>query len=218
MSTYKRVNGNLIIENTSVGGSYTGNITLNTDTVQINGNLDVLGNLTYIETTELKVDDPFITVAGNNTGNIANAVFQGQGLVTQTSSSTFAGLRFYNNTLTWQISPSVDANGAPIVAYSDLASVSGSSPGGPELAIQINVGNTFYGNSSLTYDYSNSSLILNGYQAFGNIVTAPTITANSVNLYHNAVGTGGTGLYFNSSSGSDELISKTKAITFSLVF
>lgn len=217
MTTYKRINGNLIIENTSASGNYTGNITMNTHTVRINGNLDVMGNLTYIETTELKVDDPFITVAANNTGTTGNAVFQDQGLVTQTSGNTFAGLRFHNGTLTWQISPSVDANGAPIVAYTDLATASASSPGGPNLAVQINVGNTFYGNAAFSYDYANARLILNGYQEFGNINYTPAIVGNGLNLYHSQAGTGDTGLYFNSLATSDELISKTKAVIFGLV-
>lgn len=215
MTTYKRVNGDYIIFSINDND----NVIIDTNTVKIYGNLDIVGNLTYIETTELIVDDPFITVAGNNAGIIANATFQQQGLVTQTSSATYAGLRFNNGTLTWQISPSVDANGAPITAYSDITSAeSDAAPGAPENAIQFNVANTFTGSGNLLFDTGNAKLTLTGHEVFGNIVTAPTTVANSVALYHNAQGLGGTGLYVKSFTVEDELVSKAKAIVFAIIF
>lgn len=215
MTTYKRVDGDYTIFSINDND----NVIIDTNTVKIYGNLDIVGNLTYIETTELIVDDPFITVAGNNAGIIANATFQQQGLVTQTSSATYAGLRFNNGTLTWQISPSVDANGAPITAYSDITSAaSGANPGAPENAIQFNVANTFTGSGNLLFDTGNAKLTLTGHEVFGNIVTAPTAVANSVALYHNAQGSGGTGLYVKSFTVEDELVSKAKAIVFAIIF
>jgi hypothetical protein len=215
MTTYKRVDGDYTIFSINDND----NVIIDTNTVKIYGNLDIVGNLTYIETTELIVDDPFITVAGNNAGIIANATFQQQGLVTQTSSATYAGLRFNNGTLTWQISPSVDANGAPITAYSDITSTSSAAnPGAPENAIQFNVANVFTGSGNLLFDTGNAKLTLTGHEVFGNIVTAPTTVANSVALYHNAQGSGGTGLYVKSFTVEDELVSKAKAIVFAIIF
>ena len=121
MSTYKRIDGDYNI--TTINSDDDINIT--TNTVTINGNLNVVGELTYIEVNELKVDDPFILVAANNTGSFASPTFPDQGLVTQTSSGTYAGIRFDNGNATWQISPSVYSNGAPIVAYANIAQGSG---------------------------------------------------------------------------------------------
>lgn len=200
---------------------YVGPQTINgwAGTLTVHGNLDVVGNVTYIETNELTVDDPFITVAGNNNGTTGTAQFQQQGLVAQTSSNTFAGIRFNNPTLTWQISPSVDANGAPISAYTDIGTAAAGSVGGPLYSIQYHdAGNVFGGSSYYSVDYANSRVTLNGHQVFGNIGTAPTAVANSVAVYHNEIGSGGTGLYVKSAAVEDELVSKTKAIVFGIIF
>jgi hypothetical protein len=37
-------------------------------------------------------------------------------------------------------------------------------------------------------------------------------------IYSNVVGAGGTGLYFTSAAANDELVSKSKAIVFSIIF
>lgn len=215
MPTHKRIDGDYVITTTN-SGDFT---VFNTHTLQINGNLDVIGNLTTIETTELKVDDPFITVAANNTGNLGTAVFAEQGLVTQTSANTFAGLRFNNGTLTWQISSNVDADGAPISAYTDIGVATAGSVGGPLNSVQFHdAGNVFGGSAYYSVDAANSRVILQGDQLFGNIGSAPSAVANSVALYHKEQGSGGTGLYFRNTATEDELVSKSKAIVFSIIF
>ena len=167
MPTQKRIDGDYVITTINPPDD----VIVNTNTMVINGNLDVVGNLTYIETTELKVDDPFITVAANNTGTLGTATFQEQGLVTQTSANTFAGLRFNNSTQTWQISPSVDANGAPLSAYVTLDTGGTGTPGAPSTSIQFNASGVFAGNAALTFDVANAAVVLQGHQVFGNIGT-----------------------------------------------
>lgn len=286
------INGHLDVEgNFTVNGSFaninaTDNVHITSPLTTITGNLNVVGNVTYIDVSELTVDDPFITVAANNTGNMATADFQSQGLVAQTSSNTYAGirfnngantwqispyvagngepitayanlatsigsfliaapdnagnvsaatwptqglvahssgntyagLRFNNDTLTWQISSSVDANGAPIGAYADIAFASAAIPGGPQYAVQFNVGNVFTGTGNLLFDDTINQLKLNGHTTYGNLGTDPLPVVDSTNLYHKPVGVGGTGLYFNSPADADELVSRRKAIVFGLIF
>jgi hypothetical protein len=207
MSTYKNVSGDYTITVDNGQGLMT-----------INGDLNVRGNATYIDVKELKVDDPFITVAANNSGSGSGAAFPEQGLVAQTGTGTYAGLRFNNPTSTWQISPSVDANGSPISAYFDIASASSASPGAPENAVQFNVGNSFTGSADFLFDAGNVQLTLVGHQIFGNIGSAPPAVANSVAVYHNQVGGGGTGLYARTSAAQGELVNKSKAIIFGLIF
>ena len=214
MPTQKRIDGDYVITTINPPDD----VIVNTNTMVINGNLDVVGNLTYIETTELKVDDPFITVAANNTGTLGTATFQEQGLVTQTSANTFAGLRFNNSTQTWQISPSVDANGAPLSAYVTLDTGGTGTPGAPSTSIQFNASGAFAGNAALTFDVSNAAVVLQGHQVFGNIGTAPAAVANSVAVFHNVVAEGDTGLYVTSAAGTQELISKQRAVFYSLIF
>lgn len=215
MATTKQVNGDYTITTVSSND----NVFVNTHTVIINGNLDVVGNVTYIETNDLIVDDPFITVAANNSGTFGNALFPQQGLVTQTSNTTHAGLRFNNVTDSWEVSSNVYANGAAITAYEAIGN--GGPPGGDLYTVQFHApGNVLAGVPEFRVDLANSAVVLQGQQVFGNLQPfAPIAVANSVSLYHNApAGSGGTGLYFKSLTQEDELVSKTKAIVFSIIF
>lgn len=215
MPTYKRIDGDYVIT-TINSNDY---MVVNTHTLEVNGNLNVRGNLTYIEVTELKVDDPFITVAANNSGVIANALFQNQGLVAQTSANTFAGLRFNNPTEEWEISANVAANGAPITPYQALATSAATAPGGNVGDIQFkNSGNTFSGNAAFNFDEANASVSLQGLLVLGNVGAAPTATANAATLYNAAEGSGGTGVYVKSTTVDDELVSKSAAIVFAIIF
>jgi hypothetical protein len=52
----------------------------------------------------------------------------------------------------------------------------------------------------------------------GNIGATPTATANAAALYNKAEGSGGTGVYVKSSAVDDELVSKSAAIVFAIIF
>lgn len=205
MTTYKFTSDDYYV---TIGPTVDGN---GTGTMTISGNLNVVGNVTYIHTSNLIIDDPFITVAANNPGTIDY-----MGMIAQTSNSTYAGLQFNALTSQWEISPSVDANGVPIFPYAPIATGNGS-PGAPNSAVQFNNGGNFGGNVNLTYDDANSRLYLTGHEVFGNIGTTPTPVSNAVAVYNKAVGSGGTGLYVVSNTVDDELVSKSKAIVFAII-
>lgn len=215
MATYKRIDGDYVI--TTINSA--DNMEINTHTLQINGNLVVSGNLTYIEVNELTVDDPFITVAANNTGNIANALFPNQGLVTQTSANTFAGIRFNNALLTWEISPGVDADGDAITPYAAIGTAAAGAPGGNVGDIQFKGGaNNFSGNSVFKIDPSQGSVTLLGHLVLGNLGAVPATVANTAILYANTPGAADSGVYVSSPAVQDELVSRTRAIAFGLIF
>ena len=198
----------------TTSGDYTITVANGLGLLTINANLDVVGNITYINSSELKVTDPFITVAANNNGAI-----QSMGLVAQKTTTSFAGLRFNTVSGDWEISDSVDANGAPISAYVTIASGNiSTSPGAPVNSVQFNNAGTFGGNSKFTFDVVNSKLGITGQVVLGNIATTPTATANSAALYNATEGSGGTGVYVRSNTVDDELCSKTKAIVFGIIF
>jgi hypothetical protein len=199
------------VKNTS--GNYTITVADGLGLLTINADLDVIGNITYIDSSELKVTDPFITVAANNNGAI-----QSMGLVAQKTTTTFAGLRFNTVSGDWEISDSVDANGAPISAYVTIASGTvGGTPGAPVNSVQFNNAGVFGGNSKFTFDSANTKVGITGQLVLGNIVSTPTATANSAALYNATEGAGGTGVYVRSTTVDDELISKRKALAYSLV-
>jgi hypothetical protein len=197
----------------TTSGDYTITVANGLGLLTINADLDVVGNITYIDSSELKVTDPFITVAANNNGAI-----QSMGLVAQKTTTTFAGLRFNTVSGDWEISDSVDANGAPISAYVTIASGNiSTSPGAPVNSVQFNNAGTFGGNSKFTFDSANTKVGITGQLVLGNIATTPAATANSAALYNNTEGAGGTGVYVRSTTVDDELISKRKALAYSLV-
>ena len=199
MSTYHNTSGNLTM--TGNGGAAT--LTINYAEAVINGNLTYTGNLTTV--------DDFIVVAANNTGAITD-----MGMLAQTSPTTFAGLRFDTASNTWQVSNSVYSNGAANAqSYSTLST--GGAIGGSNTEIQFNNNGTFGGNVNFKFDYANSQLTLKGAQAFGNTAT-PTNVSNAIVVYSNVVSGGGTGLYVTSSSAAGELVSKSKAIVYSIIF
>lgn len=214
MPTYKRIDGDYTI--TTVNPADV--VTIDAHTTQVVGNLNVVGNLTYIDVTDLRVEDPFITVAANNSGSGNTALFTSQGLVAQTGTGTYAGIRFNNFSSTWQISPNVDFRGDPITAYTPISTTT-TLPGGPLNSLQYKAGNaTFNGDSALLFDAANSQITLQGHMVFGNIGAAPTATANSVAIYNDQTGSGGTGLFVKSSTVEDELVSRNRAVVFGLIF
>ena len=197
----------------TTSGDYTITVANGLGLLTINADLDVVGNITYIDSTELKVTDPFITVAANNNGAI-----QSMGLVAQKTTTSFAGLRFNTVSGDWEISDSVDANGAPISAYVTIASGNiTTSPGAPVNSVQFNNAGAFGGNSKFTFDSANTKVGITGQLVLGNIASTPAATANSAALYNATEGAGGTGVYVRSTTVSDELISKRKALAYSLV-
>jgi len=215
MTTHKRTQGDYVIT-TIDPQDYT---RINTHTVEINGNLNVRGNLTYIEVTELRVDDPFITVAANNSGSGAGAAFPNQGVVAQTGTGTFAGLRFHNDTGEWQISSSVNATGDPITAYQPIGVATAGLPGAPVDSLQFNAGlDTFGGSANLLYHAANSEIALRGHVSLGSSIAPPGTTADAVNVYGGAEGAGGTGVYVRSATVNDELVSRSAAIVYSIIF
>jgi hypothetical protein len=202
MATYKNISDDWYI-------SLDGGI----GTIYIDGNLDVTGNITYV--SEIAVNDAFIIVAANNVGSVND-----MGLIATVNANTgtYAGLRFDTVANTWQISSRVFANGAPITAYANLAAGGTGIPGGNINDIQINNGSGgFTASNNFEFDIANSKLTLIGHQALANVAT-PANVSNSVVIYSNAVSAGGTGLYFTSAAANDELVSKSKAIVFSIIF
>jgi hypothetical protein len=205
MATHKRVDGTYYIETIN----NIDNVEITTHTVKVFGNLDVQGNITYIDTTELDITDPFITLAANNNGTYSNI-----GILAQktTGPNAYASLRFNTTTGTWQIS-------ADNSSFANIVTGTGTTPpGGANTNIQFNDGGVFGGNVNYSFDVANVKVTLQGHQVFGNIATAPAAVANSVAVYHNAEGSGGTGLYVKSPSVEDELVSKSKAIVFAIIF
>lgn len=204
MSTYKNVSNDYTIDCGLVGNVYTGTFTVNAANIIQNGNITTTGNSV--------ISIPFLTVAANNTGAITD-----MGLLAQTSSNTFAGLRFDTTINAWQISTSVNGSGGPVQAYANIATGT-TSAAGSNTQVQFNQSGAFGASGNLTFDYTNNALKIQGYEVLGNIGSAPATPSNAVAMYNNTVGGGGTGIYVLSSQVDDELVSKSKAIVYGIIF
>ena len=172
MKTVKRINGDYNI--TSVGASDNVNVTAHT--VNVTGNLEVTGNLTYIDTETLQIQDPVIVLNKGDT-YAANA-----GIVTHKTSNTFAGLRWSNSAGAWQTSTSTDEAGE-------------------------------------TGTWVNISTSADEYSTYPHQASTPGNVASTTIVYGNAVGSGGSGVYFvDEDNNVDELVSKSKAIVYGIIF
>lgn len=208
MATYKRIDGDYAITTLNSAD----NVTITTHTLEVVGNLDVSGNLTYINVTELNIQDPFILLNASNTGSYAS----NSGVLTHTSVSTFAGIRYNATATQWEISSSTDTTGLS-GTWSAIAT-GNATVAGSNTQVQFNDGGSFGGNANLTFDKAVSKLTVLGQMVLGNIGTTPSSTANAAALYNKAEGSGGTGVYVKSSTVDDELVSKSAAIVFAIIF
>lgn len=209
MTTYKRIDGDYYIQTIDPPVQ---KVYIDTDTT-VTGNLTVQGNLTYINVDELNITDPFILLNASNTATYA----ANSGVLTHITSTDFAGIRYNSNSGQWELSNNTSTTGET-GTWTVISTGGVITPGGANTNIQFNDSGSFGGNADLSFDYAASKLTLQGHEVFGNIGTSPAAVANSVAVYHNAEGSGGTGLYVKSTVTEDELVSKSKAIVFSIIF
>ena len=221
MNTKKRIDGDYYIETINADDR----VYIETDTLEVDGNLVVSGNLTYINTEELNITDPFIVLNSSNTATYAaNA-----GVLTHKTASDYAGIRYSVDNDRWELSTATSASGET-GTWDAIGTASAGSPGGPNTAIQFNNAGTFGGEAEFTWDQDTDTLSITGIvSATGNVAvdgaiqladqsSAPASVANTTVLYANTVGSGGTGVYFVDGSTSDELVSKSKAIVYGIIF
>lgn len=210
MTTYKRVDGDYVISTINSNDR----VLIETQVVTIDGNLDVIGNVTYINSQELEISDPFFLLGANNTGMYSNL-----GMIAQKTNSDWAALRYYSTGNRWQISVATDKQGVAIQPYENIA-VLGNIPnaGGINTSVQFSKNGNFDGTAAFTFERVGNVLTLQGTEVLGNIGNTASAVANSVAIYHKGVGSGGTGVYAKTAAIDDEVCSKTKAIVFSIIF
>lgn len=209
MNNFKRVDGDYtitIIDQNNV-------LTLDSTTVAVTGNLEVSGNVTYINTEQLQVNDPFMLLNRSNTESYSSNA----GILTHRTSTTYAGLRYNNDAGQWEISSSTDTNGVT-GTWQAIAGGGAGTVSGANTYIQFNDDGAFGSEVSFTYDKDTNQVALDGSIALADQSSVPANVAGHTVLYANTVGSGGSGVYFVDGSTSDELVSKSKAIVYGIIF
>ena len=175
--------------------------TLDTTDVYLTGNLHVLGVYDTTNVTNTNVEDKDITLnvgeagwgVGGNAAPGQSSIIVDRGLQANVS---IRWNEIYDN---WELT----TNGA---AFSNIAT---SSMSGITAVVQD------------TSPRLGGNLITNGFNVqLQSLLTAnpPTAVASNVILYSDTVGSAGSGLFVvNSGTASDELVTKSKAIVFSII-
>jgi hypothetical protein len=172
--------------------------TLDTTDVYVTGNLHVSGVYDTTTVTNTNVQDKDITLNVGEAGwGVGGNAAPGQsGISVDRGLQANVALRWNEIYDNWELT----TNGA---GYSNIATTS-----------SIKIVND-------TAPYLGGNLVTNGFNLqFQTLLTAnpPTAVGSNVVLYSTTVGSAGSGLYVvNSGTASDELVTKSKAIVFSII-
>ena len=220
MASVKKFNGNLIIQ-TPFKTGVNSNITLDTDTVYITGNLWVRGNTSEIASNTLSITDNIITLNDGETGNGVTSLGSTSGVVIDrgTAPGGNVQLRWNETTKTWQVSGVVAGSPGDGSQYVNL---SASSTGlttvfddkAPVLGGNLNVNNfTIYANVA-----AGTYVTLQGALNLKSANVTPTAATGSTVFYASDTGAGQAGVFVvNPASTNEELITKRRAFGFSLI-
>ena len=209
MSTTKRIAGDYTI-------SASGN-------VNITGNLIVAGTTTTVNSTDTEIADRLITLNKGESGAGVTGTYSGVEI--DRGSLNNVALRWNDSSDLWELT----RDGTTY--YEIITSLTLPSSGlsavvddpTPQLGGDLDVNGhiiTSAGNGDviITAD-GTGQLKLNKVLSVQDQVSAPSATAGYNKLYSSATqGGGGSGLYYVNTTTSDELVSRTKALAYSLIF
>lgn len=212
MNTKKRIDGDYYIE--TINATDMVHIASNT---AIDGNLTVNGNITYINTEQLDVKDPFVMVNMSNTATYASNA----GLLTHKTATTFAGIRYNTNDNRWELSTSTGTTGET-GTWTEINTAAASSVAGANTQVQFNNSGSFGASANMTFTDTSQLNVTGNVNLTKGLqladVAAPGAVTNTTVLHGGVAGSGGTGVYFVDGTTTDELVSKSKAIVFGIIF
>ena len=206
MSVTKRINGNYTI---TTALDSTANVTITTNTVYIDGNLRVGGNTQSITQTNTDITDNIITLNKGETGPGVSLDYSG--VVFDRGDAQFQPeIRWSEPDQRWQVTND-GSTYANISASSGSGSLNIIDDLAPQLGGNLDVlaRTIFSSNTQQVKIDSNLAMIIN--------TVTPTAISNYNTVYAAAPDTGGSGVYQTSLVNSDELVSRNRALVFSLI-
>ena len=214
MNQVKRISSTLNVFASELGQPtrlVIGQPTPNNAEVTINGNLTVQGTTTTVNSEELTIADNFVVLNSNVTGTPLPSPDGDGGVIINRGTSPNVAIQWSETTGKWQLTNdgtnyyniSTQVGGAYLSAVvEDL---------NPELGGNLNV-STF----SIT---SPTSVKVEAPIRLTNVSTAPAVEPGYSIVYAAETEGGGSGVFVASgASANEELVSKKKAIIFSLIF
>lgn len=235
MNNVKLVHGNYIID---LADKNAHSVSIYGNTF-IDGNLVTSGNLTYVDSETIRLQDQFIELnlvdfssqvdpeqAAQDHYNDAppNALISGLLVKVRhsapdvdgdTMSGNYAGLRYNENVESWQVArETADGLGG---VWSDLTA--GGPVAGNIYEVQLNNGaGVLTSDATLKYDWTQQTLIVDGSTTLVDQAVAPTVEPGATKIYAQPPGAGESGVYITNDNNTDELITRRKAIVYGLIF
>jgi len=218
MSTHKRINGNYDI--TTLGASDV--VTISSSAVTVTGNLTVSGTQTTVNSQDTDIQDRVIVL---NKGEAGAGVTGGtSGLEVDRGSSTNSRIVYDESNDKWSIdngsgsltpiASSASGLGLENVVEDTIPQLGGSLDVNGESIVSASNGNVVIapdGTGILHVDGSAVRLQNEG--------SDPTGQSGYTTVYSKVAGSGGTGLYtVTDTTTADELVSKSKAVVFGIIF
>ena len=198
MAQTKRISGNYTIDPTG-----TFSVLANTT---ITGDLTVTGTQTTISSTDLAIKDRMIVLNQGETGAGITGTYAG--IEVERGSATNVVLRFNETTDTWQFTN----NGS---TYGDILTTA------LPADLDVNGNNIISSVSNQDIQLVPSGtgrVTMTGPIKLNDLASTPSSATSATLVYGGTAGGGGTGVYFVDGSISDELVSKSKAIVYGLIF
>lgn len=225
MSATKRIDGdyNIISTNKTVNNSDPGfaKVFVDTNLLHVTGDMLVNGEATFIDKSDVTISDNTIILNEGETSAGVTALFSGIEVDRGTSN---------NSDLLWDEALdqwTVDLGDT--VRKNILVALPSQGPALHNVVEDLTpqLGGALDVNGSVITALTNSDVVLTvsgtgEIRADGPLVVSGTepasVAAGDVALYQGADGGGGTQVYYKNDTDTDELVSKTKAITYSLIF
>ena len=213
MSRVQRVQGDLTLDPT-------GSINLNSNTT-VNGNLTVAGTTTTVSSTDTSVSDRVITLNDGESG--AGITGRYSGLEIDRGSSDNVQFVFDENDDKFKISTDGGATFNALLVTSSTGLTEVVQDLTPQLGGDLDINGKNIVSAASNVDIQ---LVPNGTGKvtiasalkLNDQAVAPSSTSGATLLYADTASGGGTGVFFVDGSTSDELVSKSKAIVYGLIF
>lgn len=206
MSVTKRI----ATGNYNITTALTSNVVMTTDTFVLYGNLYVQGNTSVVNVANISTADHTITL----NSNVSTPFLGNSGIEVYRGPSNFIPALLWNETVgSWQVAPNI-ANAASYSNLSTESSGTGSVLSGTATHLP------FYANTGEIVEDAGANLTWTSSSILtvtGNVVTT-NLKVNSASITSTTPGAGGTGVNVVNGTESGELISKTKALAFSIIF
>lgn len=189
-----------------------GNVDINAHTVSIDGNLRVTGNVSTINATNTEISDNIITLNSGETGSGVTAIFSG--IEVDRGLAPAVRIRWNEATGVWELTNDGSTYRTIFTGVGGTGFISRvAEDPEPSLGGNLDVLNN-------TIFSSNTALVkIDSNLAIANSTIAPSVQSGYNVIYAQSPNGGGSGIYVtNTVTQQQELVTKSKAIAFSIVF